>query len=179
MEGLIIAKPGGERRGARLSFECVPTPRPFRGTPRLPIRSAAPRVRNMAKARLPAFRTRRGAANWSPRPGVSPLISPAAGAAASKLASSSIRARSVKLASAPPAPRRPDAATPTPTGIPTGAPSPTTTAAATATPTRTTPPRSTTAAPSRCGHARAPTSVIAVGRRRVDNDDGRRRCPLR
>jgi hypothetical protein len=90
--------------------------------------------------------------------------------------------------SAPPAPRRPDAATPTPapTGTPTATPTHTTTAAgaATATPTHTTtaaPTCTTTPTPTRSTHAGAPASVVAEGRRRVDDDDGRRlrRCRCR
>ena len=59
---------------------------------------------------------------------------------------------------------------PKPARSPTGI----TTATATAAPTGT-----TTPAPSRSGHARAPASVVADGRRRVDDDDGRRGRPLR
>jgi hypothetical protein len=87
--------------------------------------------------------------------------------------------------SALPAPLRPDehvAATPTPAAAtPTCTATATTTATATPTCTATaTPTFATTPTPSRSGHAWAPRSEVAVGRRRrVDDDDGRRRGPLR
>ena len=96
MEGLIIAKPAGERRGAKLSSECVPRENSSSLSTYPSITDPLGRAacsQYDKKLCLRAFRTRRGAASCSPRPGASPLTSPAAGAGASKLA----RARSRSL----------------------------------------------------------------------------------